>query len=383
MVRALAMVALVCGGCNSILGIGDVHPTGATIDGGADARFDAPPDGPPVPLHALVATTDYASKAALDRIDVRAGTIATDVLVGKVSTIPALRHYGSELLLVNGAAPEEVLVLDGTPTVKETYALPAGTIAVDAAAAGTKLYVASGNSAGVIVIDRNTKQMKTIAFPTIDPDGVPNCYSVYYTGTRVYVACSIFDASFTPRGPAVVVVVDPFNDSIVRTVTLPDKDAIGLLEPSNPSAPTTGVLTIGLSPSFTDFTKGCLAEIHLTEPETADCLLQNTAIGGYANHAEGDPTGATLWIASTIYDASFNNAYGRLVPYDLAHGSLGSPVSQPGEPVVDVAACPDDFLVVTERGPSETGARVYHAGSEGGLLDTGYGPEPGGAVICY
>jgi hypothetical protein len=381
MLRALAVV-VVCGGCNSILGIGDVHPGGASIDG-APGGPDSTIDGPPAAIHAMVATTDYTANGALDLIDVRAGTIAKDVLPGKVTRVPQLRRYGDEMFLVNGAPVENILVLDGTGAVKETYPLTAGTMASDVAAAGTKLYIASGQSAGVIVFDRGTLQFKTIAFPALDPDGVPDCYSVFYSGTRVYVACSLFDANFKPRGPGVVQVIDPFNDSLVGTVTLPDVNPFGYLEPTVPADPTSGALTIGLAPSFTDFTKGCLAQIHLTVTETADCLVPNAALGGVASHAETDPTGATVWIASVIYDATFQNSYGRLVSYDLAKGKLETPTSTPGQPVVDVAACADGFVVATERGPSESGARIFHAGTAGNLLDTGLGPEPGGAVICY
>ena len=48
-----------------------------------------------------------------------------------------------------------------------------------------------------------------------DPDGEPNCNSVYRVGNRLYVSCELLDPSFTPRGPGKVYVIDA-NAGVLR-----------------------------------------------------------------------------------------------------------------------------------------------------------------------
>jgi hypothetical protein len=387
MVRVLVLAAVLGGGCNSLLGIDDIHPGGAAIDGapgGPDSRFDGAPDAPLAPARAFVVASDYSAPGLATTIDGRTGMVHKDVLPGVISSDPIVRRYGDEIFVVNRSTSQIVVVSASTLAMTKTYTLPANSNPQDVAAAGTKLYVAALASTGAIVIDRTNDMQKTIAFPTtVDPDGHPDCVSIYYTGSRIYLACDTLDASFKPRGVGKLGVIDPFNDSYVGTIDFPYANPLGYLESTTPATPTTGTLTIGLVPSFTDYTQGCLAAVHLTSPETIDCMVSNTAMGGYANRAMTDPDGKTTWIASTIYDSTTFSAYGRLVGFDLAMMKLGTPVSEPGWPVADLGVCTDDVVVATENGPAEKGARAYVNGTAGALIDLGKPPVFGGGLVCY
>lgn len=380
--RSLVIAATcACAGCNAILGIADLH----TSSGTADAALDGSPDGPPAPIHAIALGTDYTNPGTVASFDVRAGTVTKDAVTGAATSDPVVRRYGDEILVIDRYGGDKVVVLDAaTLAIKDTFPLPANSNVQDAAAAGSKLYVPALASTGVYVVDRTNKQVKEIPLlQTFDPDGHPDCISVFYTGVRVYVACEVLDASFQPRGAGQIVVIDPFNDTVLRAVPLTYTNPVGFLEPTNPAAPAQGELMIGTVPSFTNFTMGCLEKTKLTDPEAFDgCLVKNDKLGGGANHAEADPTGATIWIASTLYDPNTFAPYGRLVAYDVAQAKLLAPSSQPGEPIVDLAVCPDGYVVASERG-SENGVRIFHAGTEGALVDLGRPPVYSDGAVCW
>lgn len=398
--RLALVVAVSSGfGCNALLDIGDLSAIGA-IDA-ANAATDAPgviidappapPDAPPAPIHALALATDYTNPGKIAELDVRAGTINTSFAaqagIPAIGSDPLLRRLGTEVFVIGRLGAETIQILGGTPlALTDTFTLPAGSNIQDVAAAGTKLYVPAYGSTGVIVIDRVTRMTKTIPLlQTEDPDHHPNCGSAFYTGSRVYVACGLLnDATFVARGPGKIVVIDPFNDTVIRTIDLPYVNPIGLLEPTIPDAPMTGALTIGTAPSFTDFTSGCLVKLDLTTtPEPASCLVTNQALGGVASQAQTAPDRRHVWIASVLLANGGPDIYGRLVAYDLAGNQLATPASEPGWPIVDVAACADDYVVATERGTSEHGARIYHASTGGALLELGAPAVAGGGVVCY
>jgi len=384
---SLTVLIVLCGGCTQLLGVeaftteGGGSPDASTFDAmPADAGIDAAP----APIRAVAIGNGAPGKLGV--LDVRVGTVATDAVPDIVGSDTVMRRIGGEYFVINrtGVNGSQIAVLAGDPlAVTRTYTLPAGSNPQDVAAAGGKLYVPAYSSTGILIIDRDDGDVRTLPLlQAEDPDTHPDCASAYYTGVHVVVACGVLDAAFVPRGAGKVVIVDPFNDTVTSSFDLPFANPYGFLMPTRPDDPAAGELLVATVPSFTNFSTGCLARIGLgATPASNGCLVTNQALGGWANQVEADPTGALLWIASTIYDVNFN-PYGRLVAYDLVAGTLGTPISEPGEEIADVAACPGGYVVAADRNATGGGIRIYHDGTVSPVLDLGVRPAPGAGLGC-
>ncbi len=302
---------------------------------------------------------------------------------GAVGDDPVIRHFGNELYVVNRADGNNVTILDATThALVEQLGTGAGSNPQDVAVVGQKLYVPALGTAGVVVLTRGSNTTTTIDLgtPLGDPDGKPDCVSAYVVGSQLFVACGLLDASFTPRGPGQVAVIDTATDTFVSAIVLPYANPQSFFARAPQASLFAGDLLIPTVPSFTDYTTGCIARVSAT---AASCAIKNSDLAGFATRV--DVSGDTLWIATGTYDMNFMNQTGTLRPYDLKQGGLGTKYSSASELIVDLAACPDGSIVATDQAPSTGGIRVYRFGGEQttSALAIGLPPAFGDALVCY
>jgi hypothetical protein len=371
---ALCAAALVGAGCTQLLGIEDVGPR--------DPAFDAAPGDADAPIAALALGSDYDGPGRAGLIDVRSATVQLDAYPGDPPTDPVVRRFGDEIFVVHRFGGDRITVLSAASLdVLATYDLPAGSNPQDVAVSPTQLYVPALASNGMFVVRRDSGMLFEVRLlDTVDPDGRPDCMSAFYTGNRVYIACGILDEVFRPRGPGQIAVWDPFNNTVVSTLALPWANPTGALQPTRPDDILAGDLVIGTVPSYTDLSVGCLTRISLDPPEQVDCLTTNQMLGGAAHRVEATPDGGRLWIAAALYDASLQ-PLARVVALDPAGGIPSAPITDPGQDIVDVAACPDGFVLASDRRAG--GVRIYRAGTASPVLVLGEPPVQGGGLTCF
>ena len=71
---------------------------------------------------------------------------------------------------------------------------------------------------------------------------------------------------------------------------------------------------------------------------------------------------------------------------DLGSGALwDEPVSQPGQVIVDLAACPDDYVVVSDKAMAGSGLRIFRGTTEVTTAPLGIGMPPGvgNNLVCF
>jgi len=279
-----------------------------------------------------------------------------------------------------------------TTGIVSTLDLPERTMtpgAVDGIAGSDPVVRALG-APGVIAIDRANHNAKTtIDLSALDPgDGIPDCVSVYAVDTRVFVACGIM-MNFVPEGPGKVAVIDTTTDTVATSFDLPDVNPFSMFARTPTASIFGGDLVIGLVPSFSDFSTGCLARVSVgATPAANGCAVTNAELGGYANHVEASPDGTMLWIAAAGFTPTFD-PLGALRGIDLGSGALWEwAVSSGSEVIVDLAVCPGPFpggvAVAADTGTTK-GIRVYENAAEvtTAPMPIGLPPANGGNIVCY
>ncbi|MBP6837299.1 MAG: hypothetical protein KA190_08350 [Kofleriaceae bacterium] len=357
-------------------------------DHGADAApgdGDAPIAAPP---RAIAVSGDFATTGVLSVVNVVAGTVQVGAVAGVAGGDPVLRRAGAELLVVNRASGDNVTILDlDTLALVDQLGTGAGSNPQDAAVVGTKLYVAALASPDLLVFDRAAGNALTnISLASLDAvDGHPDCVSVLAVGTRLFVACGVLDETFAPRGNGKVAVIDTLTATVTSTFDLPARNPVGLLQATPSAGFFAGDLVLGTVPDYQDFSTGCLVRISTGASPAATCATSNAALGGYVNHVEPAGTGGVLWIAATGFDAGFDS-FGALRGVDLGSGALwDEPVSQPGQVIVDLAACPDDYVVVSDKAMAGSGLRIFRGTTEVTTAPLGIGMPPGvgNNLVCF
>ena len=84
---------------------------------------------------------------------------------------------------------------------------------------GNKLYVPTLGTNGVTVLTRGSTVAHQIDLSADDPDGKPDCNSVYLVGTLLYVSCDLLDG-FPPVRPGKVYIVDTATDRVKPGLTV-------------------------------------------------------------------------------------------------------------------------------------------------------------------
>ncbi len=309
--------------------------------------------------------------------------------VGGVGSDPVMRRDGDKLYVINRFGPDNVSVYDArTMRFEEQYACGMNSNPQDVAVVGDTMWVAVLGEGGLVAIDRASGDATTIDLSAAlgDPDGSPNCVSVYAVGTTVFVACGLLDDSFTPRGAGKVAVVDTTTRSI-STITLPAPNPLNFFVRTPESSVFGGDLLIATTPSYTDYGRGCVARISTGDAPAARCAdgLANASVAGFETHMDVSADGSMLWMSVGTYDADFN-ATGSLRGFDLTTGTLQSPLTSAQHLIVDVAACPDGGVIAVDRAFNAAGVRVFGADlvqRTTGPLPIGLPPSFGNNTVCY
>lgn len=384
---ALALATcLVIAACGDNLGAPG-QPDAAGDDTPDGPRSDAPPGV--VESRAVIVSGDFATTGILSTLDLPERTMTPGAVDGIAGSDPVIRHYGSDLYVINRFGGDNVtIVTDDQLGLVDQIGTGAGTNPQDVAVVGDKLYVAALGAAGVIVIDRaNGNAKTTIDLSALDPgDGNPDCVSVFAVDTRVFVACGVL-MSFVPEGPGKIAVIDTTTDTVATSFDLPAENPFSLFARTPTTSVFGGDLVIGLVPSFSDFSTGCLARVSVgASPAANGCAATNADLGGYANHIEASPDGAMLWVAAAGFTTG---PLGLLRGIDLVSGALwDSPLSPPSQLIVDLAVCPGPHaggIVVASDTGATKGVRVYDNAVEVTTdpMPIGLPPANGGNIVCY
>jgi len=349
-------------------------------DGGPDAQGGAP--------HAVVVSGSFQAgePGVMSALDLGTLQVAQRVAPnGAVGSDPVLRRVDGELFVVNRADGNNITVLDATTfAVKEQLATGAGSNPQDVAVVGTKLYVPSLGTAGVVVVTRGSAEITTISLASLDLDGKPDCVSAFRVGNDVYVACGMLDENFTARGPGKVVVIDSSTDTVRATITLANTNPFGMFEQMPASVG--GALVIPTVPSFGDFSVGCVEKIRPgATPAVDGCVVTNQSVNGIVSRIEFQDLGAlkVQWMVVTSFDTE---PHGNLQGFDLVTNCLWpAPLSPPTQVLVDVTVCPNEQLVVADQTAAANGLRVYDGGSETTTSALSIGLLPGSTrgLVCY
>ncbi|MDQ3368881.1 MAG: hypothetical protein M3680_25940 [Myxococcota bacterium] len=346
------------------------------------------PDGTIAPSRAVVVSGDFItpgftgvmSSLALETMEVQQRVSPN----GSIGNDPMLRKVGNELFIVNRADGNNVTILDATTfALVEQLATGAGANPQDVAVVGDQLYVPATGTAGLVVLTRGSTTITTIDLGDLDPDGKPDCVSAYRVGNLVYVACGLLDQTFTPRGPGKVVVIDTTTNTRTATVTLSSVNPFGVFE----ALPGAGGLVIP-TVSFADVTVGCVERITTGgTPASAGCLVPNSELGGFVGRIAVQPIGTTDMMWMVVANGMFGpGERSQLWGYDLGTSTLwADPVTPGTQLLVDVAVCPDDHVVVADKGSTENGLRVYLGGTEKTTAPKAIGLKPGSShgLVCY
>lgn len=353
------------------------------------------PDATATPQRAVAVTGDFNATGILSTLALADLSVEPDVASGVASQDPVLRRVGDELYVVNRFGVDNVTIVGvDSLALQDQISTGADSNPQDVAVVGTKLYIPALGTAGVVVIDRASgNALSTIDLSALDPDDDrPNCMSAYAVGDEVFVACGILDDEdpfLTPRGPGKVAVIDTTDDSLARTLTLPAANPVGWLQPTDRVDALGGDLLLGLAPSYSDFSTGCLARVPVAAGAVAaTCVVSNAELGGYANRYEQAANGGSVWIVVDGFDQDFNS-YGQLRGLDGTTLTMwDGQVSGASQNIKDLAVCGDGDVVVADRPDSgASGLRVYDGQSTlertSAPLEIGLPPSYGNGLTCY
>lgn len=342
---------------------------------------EPPPLSPTAP-RAVVVSGDFDATGVLSVVDITAGTIRTNVVRGAVGADPMIRHIGKELFIVNRFGPtgSSVTVLDAaTLEVKHQLSTGVSSNPQDVAVIDELLYLPALETRGVVVLQRNGLR-SLIDLGALDPDGHPDCNSIYAVGKKLVVVCGLLQAFAVVRD-AVAVIYDTATGQMTAT-TLAARNPVGYLQPTPESSVFAGDLLVATA-DFADHTRQCVVRI---DPETGAnaCAIPNAALDGIANHYESDPATGALYVVPTHYEGF--TLRGALRTVDLTSGAVAprswSPATQA---ISDLAVCPDGTVVATDATFGESGVRLFTTGAErtAAPLSIGLPPSPQNAIVCY
>jgi hypothetical protein len=354
---------------------------------GDKASPTASPDaaGPIAPSRAVIVAGDHQDRNAsvLSTLD-----LATDEVKPKVGPAmvvgvdPMLRHFGSELFIVNRFPDHSIAILDDqTLALKEQINLADDSNPQDVAVLGNKLYVATLGSKGVTVVTRGSAATTEIDLSADDPGGRPDCNSIYAVDNKLYVSCGLLFEQAPgvpiPIRNGMVYVVDAATNTVVsdRAVMLLHQNPFGLFERIPESAPHAGDLVIA-----TQNFVGCVERFTPgATPATSSCMVAIADLAGYPTRIAFDAAASVMFlaVATTFPD-------GDLRAFDMPTESLWAGALNPAAQAIgDVVVCPDSSIVVADK--AANGLRVYVGSSEQttAALPIGLATFSTHGLVCY
>jgi hypothetical protein len=328
----------------------------------------------------------------LSTLDPATGVVRTNAGPAlAVGDDPVLRHLGHELFIVNRNDGNNVTILDDqTLAFEDQLGTGPSSNPQDVAVLGNKLYVPTYGTRGVTVLTRGSTATTVIDLSADDPDGLPNCESVYLVGNDLYVACQLLDNSqefLPPRGPGKVYVVDTATERVKASLTLGHENPFSLLERIPPGAPHAGDLVVGTE-RFAD-NGGCVERITTGgAPGAAGCLVDNAELGGYASRIDFQVDGA-----SSVTFLAVPGPFLPMMPPTSALRALDMPTSLlwsgplnvTAEVIGDLVVCPEGEIVVADTSFPASGLRIYDGTKEttAAALPVGLPPASTHGLVCY
>ncbi|HEY1556568.1 MAG TPA: hypothetical protein VGF94_17150 [Kofleriaceae bacterium] len=371
MQRSFACLVLLAA-CNS--------SNGGTPD--ALATGDAPPNS----ATAVVVAGDFTAghPGTMGVVDPKTLHVMTNAAPqGAVGDDPVIRYFDGQIYIVNRADGDNVTILDGaTRALVEQDSTGAGSNPQDVAVVGGELYVPVFGGNGLAVVTAGSGDLHTIDLSMDDPDGKPNCNSIFAAGGLLYVSCELLDDTMQflpPRGPGMVYVVDPATELVVASVPMMNVNPFGAFV-QLPS----GDLAIPTVDFATD--DGCVEMISTgATPASDGCLVDNADVDGYvAGMAVQALSTGQLLLWLSVSEPDFIHA--NLIAFDLGAGTLADAPSSPDTEVIEsVATCPDGSVIVTDGAMATGGVRVYRDGAEvtTTALSIGLLTQNSDAIVCY
>jgi hypothetical protein len=368
----------------AIAACGDNHE--ASPDGSVDPTADAAP----LPPRAVIVAGDFVPghPGVMSALDMTTKTVAMNVApAGAIGEDPVLRHQGNELLVVNRASGNNVTILKNSDySLVQQIGTGAGSNPQDVVAIGDKLFVATLGNKGGVIVSRNSTAITEIDLSADDPDGKPNCNSVFLANNKLFFSCGLLDdtnMNLPPRGPGKVYVVNPTTGVVDQTITLTTKNPIALLEEIPAGAAHGGDLLLPTIDFGTGM--GCVERVATAgTPASAGCVVDNSALGGFAFAGRIAFDGPHARIAVSDYPK------GNVRDYDLTAGVLGTAaMTSMAQTIVDVAVCPGGEMVVADNpAPPSTaanGLRVYTGATEKTTAPIAIGLKPASShgLACY
>ncbi len=371
----------------------NTDPPGPPVDSSMDAA--------PARIRAVVVTpsNNFApgQPGILSTVDVRdkAVTMGAGPAMA-VGSDPILRKIGDELFIIN-RAENNITILDAEDLhLVEQISTGMNSNPQDVAVIGDKLYVPTLGNKGMVELVRGSNAIIEYDLSVDDPDGKPNCSSIFYVNSDLYVACGLLDNSdmfLPPRGNAKVYLVDPATRMIRRTVTLTTKNPIGLIEQIPEFAPNAGDLVVPTIEFATG--SGCVERITLgSTAASGGCLVQNTTLGNFASRVGfyavefTGPVAPHIVVPPMMYvsvpdAADFTKA--ALRGFDLGTSMLLDTKSPAAQAIGDLAVCPDSHIVVADTTMAANGVRIYQGTSEvtTAVLPVGLRPQSAHGIVCY
>lgn len=347
-------------------------------------------DAAPQPPRAVIVAGNFVAgnPGVMSAIDIATKTVTTNVAPqGAIGEDPVLRHKGDELFVVNRASGNNVTILSaGDYSLVEQLGTGPSTNPQDVVAIGEKLFVATLGNKGGVILTRGSNAITEIDLSADDPDGKPNCSSVFYAGSKLFFACGLLDDTnqfLPPRGPGKVYLVNPSTGTVDGSITLSTKNPIALFEQIPLGAPHGGDLLLPTIDFGTGM--GCIERITTAgAPAAAGCLVDNAALGGFAFASRVAFQANHLRVAVSDYPK------GNVRDYDLAAGALDTAaMTAMAQVISDVAICPGGEMVVADNPPppstAQNGVRIYLDAAEKttDALAIGLKPASSHGLVCY
>jgi len=359
--------------------------------GGSDATdIDA---APPSSRAVVVAGDFTAGTGIASTIEIPALTVDSNVVAGVVSSDPVVKAFGDRVIVINRFNADNIVVLNTDDlSLVEQVSTGAGSNPQDAARVNGKIYVATYAGVGVSIIDESDLAggvASTIDLSANDPDNEPNCASIVSAGDFLFVSCQLLDSgTFLPRGPGIVVVIDPSDDTVVDTLTLANNNPFSYLVATPAGGAFGGDILVSTVPDFASYSAGCIERISTgATPTVGACLITNATLGGYVSDLVVN--GAELF--ATVTTCPGGDCFGGPTISAIARidsdGALAGKLTTTSSHPTDIAVCPTGELVVGDTDYADSpGVRVYAADATeltSSPLDVGLPPAFTNAITCY
>jgi len=376
MTKSLALILLATAACGDNRQVADQPDAASTVDAGVQ------------PLRAVVVAGDFIAghPGVMSVVDVKARTITMNVApAGAVGNDPVLRKLGDELLVVNRASGNNVTILDANSyALVEQLATGANSNPQDVAVIGNKVFVATLGNKGAVMLTRGSTAVTEIDLSANDPDGKPNCNSVFYAFNKLYFSCGLLDdtnANLPARGLGEVYVVNPTNLVVEKTITLTTSNPIALFEQIPEGSPHAGDLVLPTIDFGTG--AGCVERIATSTITGAGCLVQNPGAFQFAGRA-------TFGASPTMFVSVANYPTGFVRKVDLSTNTmLPDVVTATAQVIGDVAACENGEIAVADNpfppSTAAAGIRIYAGAVEKTTAPLAVGLKPASShgLVCY